>query len=337
MTVLVFALTLIVPPALAGPPDDASLVEDINPTVGVGSVPTDLTAVGNTLFFLADNGTNGEELWKSDGTPGGAELVKDINETPGVSSNAEGLTSFNGKLYFAADNGINGWELWVSDGTEDGTAMLKDIDPGDENSHGLPSSFAVVNGTLFFSAYDGGGALEHARELWKSDGTGDGTEMVKDINATGGFGSGPVRLTGVGSTVYFTASNGSSGAELWKSDGTGDGTEIVEDIHPSAGSDPQELINFNGTLFFNADDGSTGRELYKATGDSSTEMVEDINPVVNSQVPAGLTVVGNTLYFAANDGIANHGRELWKSNGTAAGTDIVKDIIPGGGRVPRRG
>ena len=38
-----------------------------------------LTNVNGTLFFAADDGTHGNELWKSDGTAAGTVLVKDIN------------------------------------------------------------------------------------------------------------------------------------------------------------------------------------------------------------------------------------------------------------------
>ncbi|NIP52547.1 MAG: hypothetical protein GWN61_15505, partial [candidate division Zixibacteria bacterium] len=43
--------------------------------------------------------------------------------------------------------------------------------------------------------------------------------------------------------------------------------------------------------------------------------------------PSSLINVNGTLFFAASDGI--HGYELWKSDGTAAGTVMVKDINPG--------
>ncbi|BBH39037.1 hypothetical protein myaer102_15570 [Microcystis viridis NIES-102] len=56
-------------------------------------------------------------------------------------------------------------------------------------------------------------------------------------------------------------------------------------------------------------------------------LVKDINP--GSSNPYDLTAVGNTLFFAASDGV--NGRELWKSDGTAAGTVLVKDINPGSG------
>jgi len=85
--------------------------------------------IGNELFYAADDGVHGLELWKTDGTSGGTVMVKDIYSgyySSGVSS----ITSFNGKIYFVAYDGINGSEVWQSDGTAQGTKMLKDIFPG---------------------------------------------------------------------------------------------------------------------------------------------------------------------------------------------------------------
>ena len=51
---------------------------------GQNNVPTrSLIAVGNTLFMAANDGTNGFELWKSDGTASGTVMVKDINSGTG--------------------------------------------------------------------------------------------------------------------------------------------------------------------------------------------------------------------------------------------------------------
>ena len=94
------------------------LVKDIN--------PSNLTVVGNTLYFSAADGVNGTELWKSDGTALGTVLVKDIR--PGSSSSSPGsLTVVGNTLYFTSDDGVNGKELWKSDGTAAGTVLVKDI------------------------------------------------------------------------------------------------------------------------------------------------------------------------------------------------------------------
>src|SRR5205085_2313751 len=141
--------------------------------------PGYLTAVGGTLFFVADDGLNGRELWKSDGTAVGTVLVKDIN--PGSAygfpstSSPSSLTAVGGTLFFAANDGTNGKELWKSDGTPAGTVLVKDINPGSADSY--PNGLTAVGGTLYFAADDG----VHAQELWSSDGAAAGTALVKDI------------------------------------------------------------------------------------------------------------------------------------------------------------
>ena len=99
------------------------LVKDINPGgySGYGgyypdsSFPANLTNVGGTLFFTANDGINGAELWKSDGTTAGTVMVKDIS--PGayyglISSNPANLTNVGGKLFFSANDGNHRPELW---------------------------------------------------------------------------------------------------------------------------------------------------------------------------------------------------------------------------------
>jgi len=166
-----------------------------------GSFPTQLTNVNGTLFFRANDGIHGEELWKSDGTAAGTMMVKDLN--PGAGSSSPGsLTNVNGTLYFAAANGINGVELWKSNGTQAGTVLVKDINAGGSSS---PQYLTNVNGTLFFAADDG----VNGSELWKSNGTAAGTVLVKDINPGSSYGfpsdSSPSVLTAVGGPVVARA------------------------------------------------------------------------------------------------------------------------------------
>jgi ELWxxDGT repeat protein len=306
------------------------LFKDINPGPG-GSFPASLTKSGRAFFFSADDGVTGSELWKTDGTAEGTVLVKDLNPGPGRSLPLQ-LTDVKGTLFFNADDGVTGRELWKSDGTAEGTVLVKDIFPG----QAAPSSHVVdlteVNGTLFFSAVDATGF----DELWKSDGTAEGTVLVKDINPVGG--SEPTFLTNVAGTLFFFATDGVTGAELWKSDGTAEGTVLVKDIHPLGSSLPTGLTNVAGTLFFVASDPDHGRELWKSDGSAEgTVLVKDITPGPDGSFPANpfvigdvsLAGVGRMLVFAASD--PEHGRELWKSDGTAQRTVLVRDINPGPG------
>jgi len=314
-----------------------TMVKNINPSGS--SSPQNLTAVNDTLFFVADSGS-GVQLWKSDGTRTGTVAIPAAGSTPGF------LTNLNGALFFEA--GVNGSgsgaELWKSDGTAAGTAMVKDINPA-PNSGSNPGPFTNVNGTLYFSAIDGFGPGDHGEELWKSDGTTDGTTLVADINPTGS--SSPQSLTNVNGTLYFTAADGSSGFEPWRSNGGAlgpGGTERVADINPTGSSFPAPdgpggYVELNGTIFFRADDGAHDDELWKSTpaplGTGGAQLVADINPSSDS-FPGELTPFSGGLYFRADDG--TNGFELWRTNGGPlgpGGTELVKNINPAGSSTPQ--
>jgi ELWxxDGT repeat protein len=341
-----------------------TLVKDINLTGQINSSVYALSALGDTLFFRADDGVHGMELWASDGSEAGTKMVKDINPTSGGDSNTYNLTAVGDTLFFTATDGVHGAELWKSDGSEVGTKMIKDIRPGSEQSFGFTPSFAIIGNTLFFSPADDG---VHGPELWRSDGTETGTILVKDIRpgSIGGWGY-PWWLTNVAGTLFFNADDGVHGNELWRSDGTETGTILVKDIYPHTNntlacspfalkdsnsaapascpppppppplpsSDPAFLTAMGGTLFFHADDGVHGREFWMSDGtEAGTTMLKDINLGSGSGLPPvdrpELTVVSQTLFFAADDGI--HGVEPWASDGTAAGTMLIRDINSGSG------
>src|SRR5437868_3374972 len=129
----------------------AAQVKDINTgaSAPIGSTPSHLVAVGSALFFIADDGVSGPELWKSDGTSGGTVLVKDIRSAA-TGSTLAALGEVGGTLFFSADDGSNGAELWKSDGTLGGTVLVKDIAYRTANAQ--PDELTDVNGTLYFAA-----------------------------------------------------------------------------------------------------------------------------------------------------------------------------------------
>ncbi len=289
-----------------------------------GSSPDGYGTLDDVLYFSADNGSSGSELWKSDGTTSGTVLVKDINSGSNSSYPSQ-FIEMNGYLYFNADDGSTGNELWRTDGTVGGTTLVKDIRSGSGSSS--PTAFAVMNNVLYFSADNG----SVGAELWKSDGTSDGTQIVKDIAISGG--STPQSLTVINSTLFFSAFFGGQGRELWKSDGTGVGTSVVKDIRSgSLGSEPSSFKKVGSTLFFQADNGSVGAELWISDGSSGgTTLVKDIYSGSSSGSPSAINgiVIGSTLYFGVSDGVSSNSYVLWKSDGTSDGTTLVKNVYFG--------
>ena len=125
---IMLALTIAVPARAAGP---AALVKDITaaPIRASTQSPKDLVAIGNVIYFTADDGSTGRELWRSDGTPNGTSQITDI--VPGTGDASPGnLTAVGTTLFFTADDGIVGKELWKSDGTPAGTMRVADINIG---------------------------------------------------------------------------------------------------------------------------------------------------------------------------------------------------------------
>lgn len=320
-----------------------AILKELNPgvadgcgRVSAGGACRQFTAVGDELFFYGYDGEVGAELWKTDGTGEGTVLVKDINPGPAGSSVC-GLTAYKGQLIFAASDNETGLEVWRSDGTPEGTQRVKDIWEGPqaglgicEPGPGAPApGFTEMNGLLYFTA----DRPDLGEELWVTDGTEAGTQLVKDINP-GATDSLPNFMTVFRDELYFAARRSSSeGYELWKSDGTADGTVLVREIHEGSAdglvrSDGNTaLVVANGELFFNADDGVHGRELWKTDGTGAgTLLVRDLVPGADGSTPRGFEPSSGTLFFAA-DGPA--GTELYRSNGTEVGTVLVKDIAPG--------
>jgi ELWxxDGT repeat protein len=261
------------------------LVKDINPGNNGSSIRY-FTEVDGKLFFTAADDVNGIELWVTDGTTEGTQLVKDIN--PGLfNSNPRNLTEIDGKLYFSAGDDTLTYRFYVSDGTTTGTQLVTELRRVGNNITGFDGkilftgegglyvtnntpagiqllknfnyvipgiSFPELNGKLYFAASGNDSGSVNDIELWATDGTTGGTQLLKDINP--GVNSSAISyLTKFNDKLFFQATDGVSGRELWMSDGTAEGTQLVKDINPSdfIGSyAPNNLTEFNGKLYFTA-------------------------------------------------------------------------------------
>lgn len=272
--------------------------------------------LGNNLIFSANDGTTGQELWKSDGTEAGTQLI--VNIRPGISwSSPENLTTVNNKVFFTADDGVTGKELWITDGTSSGTQLLADISTGTPSS--TPQKFTPIGNTLYFVAANASGS-----KLWKSDGTPAGTILASEF--TPGLFSSIDSLTAAGGKLLVVTflSGSTTTWTLWSVDPVAGTTELVTTFL----SQPKNLTPCNGKIFFSLNASGYGDELWQTDGtDSGTQLVKDISSGSVGSNPGLLTCIGSTLYFTAND--PAYGSELWKSDGTPAGTDMVKDIYSG--------
>lgn len=298
-----------------------TLVKDIR----VGSAGSlinnpEFVVFNNALYFFADDGVHGKELWKSDGTTAGTVMVKDIVAGSGSSFPAS-LTVSGDLFYFTANDGVFGKELWKSDGTSQGTEMVKNIDPG-VNTATHPNSLFDYNGTLFFSATNGNQGLE----LWKSDGTENGTIMVKDINESV-QNSNPSNFSIHNNYLYFSATTSQDGRELFRTAGDELSTVLVSDIYPGSSgtgansSNPSPVISFGNNPYFTAANGPT-RSLMTVSGNQSTAAIVSIGSNVE-----WLTKSGNSLFYRAFN--STTGTELYVSNGVISGASLVKDIRTG--------
>ncbi len=293
------------------------MVKDINPTASQGSHPYDLTSFNGNLFFVADDGIHGYELWKTDGTTAGTVLVKDILVGAGGGYPLK-LKVVNGVLYFVATDGINGQELWKTNGTAAGTVMVKDIAPGAASSN--ISEIIEKNLSLFFLANDN----VHGKELWKSDGTTAGTVLAADIYP-GPSSSEISNLTNFGALYFFARGSATENVEFWKSDGTQAGTFLLKDLSPNGSlirSDPSYLTVSGGLMYFVAglmdnNYNNPSRTLWKSDGTFNGTVVVVDNPASPLKNPSLLTDVNGVLFFSAFKPSTNS-NVLWRTDGTEA-------------------
>ncbi|MCB9870968.1 MAG: hypothetical protein H6836_02060 [Planctomycetes bacterium] len=239
----------------------------------------------------------------------------DLRPAAVVPPSAQGFLNLGAYTYFAATDALHGRELFRCRGHAAPAELVADVLPGMGSSE--PADLTVVGSLLYFSADDG----RHGRELWVTDGTAQGTRLVVDL-VVGPLGSVPQGLArGIGATVLFWAYTAATGRELFVSDGTALGTKLVVDLTTGAtGTEPGPILTVGGVGFF-----STGPGNLYAT-DGTAPGTKQLVTLTNVQEMAALG--SKLLFFASQD---PSGSEPWVSDGTAAGTTLLKDVHPGPG------
>jgi ELWxxDGT repeat protein len=219
-----------------GTPEGTQLVEDINPG-SENSLPQNLTAVGNHLYFVAYGPARGYELFRTNGFDE-TYLVKDI--FPGSGSSAiNHLVAFKGKLFFQADDGVNGYELWQSNGSNTFTTMLKNIRTGDNGIVDMGAMIAT-NDYFFFSALNQEGNMS----LWKSDGTAGGTVQVMTFNTNLQY----LNMIASSATQAFFLVKMETHLELWRTNGNS--TVRLANFRNQDFFGPQKVAIKGNTVYF---------------------------------------------------------------------------------------
>jgi ELWxxDGT repeat protein len=344
-----------------GTPAGTKLLKDAaQELTGPSSAPEELTAFGGVVAFIADDYAHGRDVWVSDGTEAGTKRVgggsagneatglmslngailwfrqNEFFRLAGVDGTAEEIKTLDphpcgrqsgatmgGRLYFSAAASSEP-ELWSTDGTSAGTLTVSGTSPFDSS---FPCDITASGQQVFFTAYNGPDPQAIGRELWVTDGTASGTKLVLDV-AVGMKSSNPSDFTAFTGGVYFSADDGIHGRELWISDGTATGTTLVSDIVGGPGSSGAAPIGMlSGKLLLKvviADD----TQLWISDGSSAgTSRLGTMVLPAHAEV----FVNGNLAYFPGNDG---SGFEPWVTNGTSAGTHVLKEIESSGGSDP---
>ncbi len=247
-------------------------------------------------------------------------LFKDINTHTSDSSELHGLMEFNGLTYYFADLPGGSGGLWQSDGTPENTRLIKSGVWGGPAYFGASSRWwSVYNGVLYFRGDDG----PHGEELWRSDGTADGTYMLLDI-AFGLPSSSPCGFIEIDGWLYFTTYN-----QLWRTDGS----QVLRISGANQTVAPLPIVFFKGMLYFSGSDAEGGSELWRYDGISAgPQRLIDLITGPGGSGAYPLLVHNGWLYFTAHD--AQDRYALWVTDGTQAGTRLFSNLDPNGGMNP---
>lgn len=313
-----------------------TLVKDISPGPASGS-PNAFATLGTTVYFSSSDGVNGFELWKSDGTTAGTVMVKDINPGPGESA-PRSLVVIDDLMYMTADDGVHGYELMSTDGSAEGTQFVYDFS-GDA-TNGLPSQLVKIGETLFTFATN----PATGRELYASAAQLNQapTDLILDSRIIDENSS----LSTLMGTLRTIDPNASDTFVYSLTGGIGGDDNASFTIEPdgrifsAVSFDFETKSNYSIRVLSTDQDGLSIERSFTIHIEDINEfgenrltdfqLLKDINTqFVNNSFtnPNNLLSIGDHTFFTAST--ADNGNELWISDGTSAGTRLLKDIVVG--------
>ena len=306
------------------------LVRDINQVrIPESSNPQYLGSLnGRVLFGATDRAGSG--LWSTDGTSGGTQLISRIDVFAQRDFPGSPLFIVQGGLgFFAGDDASTGvLELWVTDGTSQGTVRLTTHAPSATSYSGFSDFIGVLHGRVIFYSTDATGVMQ----VWSTDGTPAGTLQLSQLQGSVFGGGGGARSPSLmlSDRFYFVAGI-LFGIQLWVSDGTPQGTQVVQSSALSNATSIQSPVTVGNLPMF----GANG--LLWAI-DPASETVFAVSaaapPGYSNQPPVGGAVLGGVVSLDGAAISAGHNMtltdtELWRSDGSVAGTYLLAVIASG--------
>lgn len=291
---------------------------------------TQVQVLGNRVFYANMLDPVGTEPWVSDGTAAGTARITDL-AISGQTEHSSPLwfTAAGTRAFFAATDREHGRELWVTNGTDAGTRRVRDINPGE--GHSAPDNLLAVDGNLYFNA---GPTFDNSdRHLWRSDGTEAGTVQLGGMIAQEAS-CGAWAATMNGRVWFFAHTYPSSAVALWSTDGSAAGTRLEFELPDEIRYLPAcHLLPSANGLVFTSGYSATAGTLWRTDGtEAGTLQLGNITPTGagagGQQGESLFAAVGGFVYLLADDP-AGTGRELWRTDGTSAGTTLVTDLTPG--------
>jgi len=296
------------------------------------SHPTDLTNLGGVLWFTASSDTFDREAWMTDGTPAGTRALGDLFPPESLDS-PHSYTAVGNDVFFLAEG-----HLWRSDGTPEGTVAVDGVDSYGIGSAGgalvfetgddlrrLDASGSTKLGPAGWESASSGSLLYYRRcpgggascELWRTDGTPDGTLRLLPLE--GQTEPGVAQIVGTsdgGARIVASRAHApwTYDTEVWKTDGTPEGTVLVSAL--GAMSWGQLLADGASTYVAGKRAGTCSLVRVDGNGDWTT--IWQTHHGASDPCLRGLEAAGPGVVFIGCT--AETACPLWQSDGTAAGT-----------------